>query len=147
MHTNPERMAILSNYPLLFIMSAIHGHMIHLQNNTMNKLLCLSITVVCSYIIHSNQVSMSGIQERMLRQYTCHILCLSIRDIWSAFKFISYYECHSIMHAQSPLLLTIMSTIQGHMLHLHSYLPLCLPSGDICSASIATYHCVYHSMT
>ena len=123
MHTNPERMAILSNYPLLFIMSAIHGHMIHLQNNTMNKLLCLSITVVCSYIIHSNQVSMSGIQERMLRQYTCHILCLSIRDIWSAFKFISYYECHSIMHAQSPLLLTIMSTIPWRKLRLHSYLP------------------------
>lgn len=31
-------------------------------------------------LLHSNQVSMSGIQERMLRQYTCHILCLSISD-------------------------------------------------------------------
>ena len=38
-----------------------------------------------------------------------------------------------------------MYAIQRQMIRLHSYLPLCLPFKDICSASIATYHYVCHS--
>ena len=38
-----------------------------------------------------------------------------------------------------------MYVIQRQMIRLHSYLPLCLPFKDICSASIATYHYVCHS--
>ena len=44
-----------------------------------------------------------------------------------------------MMHAPSPLLLTIMCTIQGHMLRPHNYQLLWMSFNDAGSASIATF--------
>ena len=127
MHINPGSMTLPSNYPLLFIMSAIHGHMIHLQNNTMNKLLCLSTAVVCSYI-------------------ATRLVCLAFKNVYSVNIPAIYYVCQSGTYDLPPNLSVIINVIQWCMLRRHCYLPACVPFKDICSAPIIISYYECHSM-